>query len=112
MMANNYNIAFNEIDEINTPKLNSNSGHVYHQYTLRVLNGKRDDLRLYLGDLGIPSMIYYPIPIHKQKPYLNNQTLDNTEKLASEVISMPIHSELENSNQEYIIQNIINYFKN
>ena len=112
IMANNYNQAFNEIDMIKTPKVISNSDHVYHQYTLRVLNGKRDELKRYLIDLGIPSMIYYPIPIHRQKPYLNNQILINTEKLASEVISLPIHTELENSNQEYIIQSVKNYFKN
>ena len=99
IMAKNYNIAFAEIDELLTPKVISNSDHVYHQYTLRVLNGKRDDLRAYLNDIGIPTMIYYPIPIHKQKAYSNNQYLANTEKLADEVISLPIHTELENSNQ-------------
>ena len=61
--------------------------------------------------MGIPTMIYYPIPIHRQKAYLNNQTLENTEKLIDEVISLPIHTEIENSNQEYIIEKILN-FKN
>ena len=110
-MANNYNLAFNEINEIRTPKVILNSDHVYHQYTLRILNGKRDELKGYLNDLGIPSMIYYPIPIHKQKPYRNNQTLKNTDILSDEVISLPIHTELENSNQEYIIECLIKYFK-
>jgi dTDP-4-amino-4,6-dideoxygalactose transaminase len=111
IMANNYDLLFNEINEIETPKVISNSKHVYHQYTLRVLNGKRDELKNYLNDLGIPSMIYYPIPIHKQKPYRNNQTLKNTDILSSEVISLPIHTELENSNQDYIIDKFIKYFK-
>ena len=111
IMANNYNIAFEDIDYIDTPKVISNSDHVYHQYTLRVLNGKRDDLKVYLNNMGIPTMIYYPIPIHRQKAYLNNQTLENTEKLIDEVISLPIHTEIENSNQEYIIEKILN-FKN
>ena len=111
-MANNYNLAFGKIDEIKTPKRNSNSDHVYHQYTLRVLNGERDSLKAYLNDRGIPSMVYYPIPIHKQKAYMNNQILVNTERLTGEVISLPIHTELENSNQQYIIQNIVDYFKN
>ncbi len=111
IMANNYNLAFNKINQINTPKVISNSDHVYHQYTLRILNGKRDELKSYLNDLGIPSMIYYPIPIHKQKPYRNNQTLKNTDILSDEVISLPIHTELENSNQDYIIDKITNYFK-
>ena len=111
IMANNYNLAFSEIDQIKTPKVISNSDHVYHQYTLRVLNGKRNELKNYLNDLGIPSMIYYPIPIHKQKPYRNNQNLKNTDILSNEVISLPIHTELENSNQDYIIDNFIKFFK-
>ncbi len=111
IMANNYNLAFNEINEVETPKVISNSDHVYHQYTLRVLNGKRDELKSYLQDLGIPSMIYYPIPIHKQKPYSSNQTLKNTNILSNEVISLPIHTEIENSNQDYIVEKVLNFFK-
>ena len=111
IMANNYNQAFDEIKPLKIPKVNDNSGHVYHQYTLRILNGKRDEFKKYLNDLGIPSMIYYPIPIHQQKPYRNNQYLENTELLANEVISLPIHTELENSNQEYIIQMVKKYFQ-
>ena len=111
IMANNYNLAFKEIDELQTPKVIKSSDHVYHQYTLRVLNNKRDELKLYLKDLGIPSMIYYPIPIHIQKPFIENQTLENTEKLSDEVISLPIHTEIEASNQEYIIEMIQSFFK-
>ena len=111
IMASKYNLAFNEINEINIPKVNSNSDHVYHQYTLRVLNGKRDELKSYLNDFGIPSMIYYPIPIHKQKPYLNGQSLENSEILSDEVISLPIHTEIENSNQDYIIEKVKSFFR-
>jgi len=110
VMANIYNQALNEIDMIKTPKVISNSDHVYHQYTLRILNGERDKLRSYLDDLGIPSMIYYPIPIHRQKPYKNRQNLDYTDLLSKEVISLPIHSEYENSNQDYIIKMIRKFF--
>ena len=56
-------------------------------------------------------MIYYPIPIHKQKPYKNKQKLKNTDILSEEVISLPIHTEIENSNQEYIIDKILKFFK-
>ena len=57
-------------------------------------------------------MIYYPIPIHKQKPYKNEQVLEkNTETLSEEVISLPIHTELESSNQDFIIDKITKYFK-
>ena len=55
IMAKNYNLAFEDIDEIQIPKVISNSEHVFHQYTLRVLNDKRDQLKNYLNDLGIPS---------------------------------------------------------
>ena len=111
IMAKNYNLAFDGIDGLLTPKVIDNSEHVFHQYTLRISNNKRDDLKQYLFKLGIPSMIYYPIPIHKQKPYSNNQVLNNTEILCSEVISLPIHTELETSSQEYIIDNLIKFFK-
>ena len=111
IMANNYNLAFSDIDEIITPVVSESSDHVYHQYTLRLSNEKRDNFKNYLNNLGIPTMIYYPIPIHKQKPYANNQILENTEKLSHEVVSLPIHTELETSNQEYIIENVIKYFK-
>ena len=109
-MANKYNLAFKDIQYIQIPKVILNSEHIYHQYTIRVLNGKRDDLKDYLNNMGVPTMIYYPIPIHKQKAYSNNQTLDNTEQLANEVISFPIHTEIENSNQDYIIQMVKNFF--
>ena len=111
IMAMNYNLAFAEIGALLTPKVIANSDHVFHQYTLRVLNGKRDDLKSYLNELCVPSMIYYPIPIHKQKPYKNNQVLENTEILCKEVISLPIHTELENSNQDYIINMVKKFFK-
>ena len=111
IMANNYNLAFDKIDELQTPKVSSNSEHVYHQYTLRILNGKRNELKRYLNDLGIPSMIYYPIPIHRQNPYRNKQKLINTDILSNEVLSLPIHTELETSNQDYIIESIVNFFK-
>ena len=111
IMANNYNRAFRGLDNIKTPAVNSNSDHVYHQYTLRILDKKRDKLKKYLSDLGIPSMIYYPIPIHKQKPYMSNQKLDNTDILSEQVISLPIHTEINNSNQDYIIENFINFLK-
>ena len=114
-MANNYNAAFDVLDEIQTPTLIKNSTHVYHQYTLKILNKKRDELKQYLADNNIPSMIYYPIPLYKQeafKKYVSDDfKLPNTEDLSKEVISLPIHTELENSNQEYIIEKVLNFFK-
>ena len=115
VMANNYNLAFKKITEIQTPVVIENSTHVYHQYTLKILNQRRDDLKQYLMDCGIPSMIYYPIPLYKQqafKKYVSDDfTLPNTEKLSKNVISLPIHTELENSNQDYIIEKLLNFFR-
>ena len=115
IMANNYNLAFKKIKEIQTPKVIENSTHVYHQYTLKIMNNKRDQFKEYLSENGIPSMIYYPIPLYRQqafKKYVShNFKLPITEELSKNVISLPIHTELENSNQDYIIEKVINFFK-
>ncbi|MEC7479149.1 MAG: DegT/DnrJ/EryC1/StrS family aminotransferase [Bacteroidota bacterium] len=80
--------------------------HVFHQYTIRILDDKRDDLSKYLSDLKIPFGIYYPIPLHKQKAYKNKDYDDedflNTNLLSSQVISLPMHSELNDEQIEYI----------
>ena len=111
-MAKNYNEAFQEIDEIYTPKKTSNSDHVYHQYTIKMSPSIRNKFKDYLKKNGIPSMIYYPIPIHKQLPYSNcNINLTNTEILCDSVLSLPIHSEIKSSGQDHIINSVINYFK-
>ena len=114
IMANNYNLAFKNIKEIITPKVIKNSTHVYHQYTLKILNNKRDKLKEYLFEKGIPSMIYYPIPLHRQLAFKNyfsdDFKLTVTDELSKNVLSLPIHSELENSNQDYIIEMIKEFF--
>ena len=114
-MADNYNFAFENINAIQIPKVIKNSTHVYHQYTLKILNNERNKLKEYLYDNGIPSMIYYPIPLYKQqafKKYISNDfKLPITEDLSKSVISLPIHSEVENSNQDYIIEKVLNFFK-
>ena len=111
MMANEYDLAFLEVDDIQTPVVINASDHVYHQYTIRIKNGKRDDFKNYLSANGIPTMIYYPVPIHKQKPFQNKIKLKNTDLLSVETISLPIHSEINESNQSYIIEKILNFFK-
>ena len=115
IMANNYNLAFKAIKEIQTPKIIKNSTHVYHQYTLKILNNKRDELKQYLLENDIPSMIYYPIPLYKQEAFSKfveqGFELINTEELSKSVISLPIHTELENSNQDYIIEKVLNFFE-
>ncbi|MDA8859345.1 DegT/DnrJ/EryC1/StrS family aminotransferase [Flavobacteriaceae bacterium] len=112
-MAENYNKAFKSVEQLQIPELNKNSTHVYHQYTLKVLNGKRDDLMKYLEQNKIETRVYYPIPVHKQKAFSNysNISLINTDELATSCLSLPIHSEIENSSQKYIIDNVLNFFK-
>ena len=114
-MAENYNKAFNSVEQLHIPELNKNSTHVYHQYTLRVHPIYRDSLRLYLKGKGIDNRIYYPIPLHKQKVFSkivdSTYNLANTNLLSATCLSLPIHTEIENSSQEYIIDNVLNFFK-
>ena len=110
-----YNKELKKIKEIDIPNRVNYSTHVYHQYTLKVKHGKRDMLKLYLNEKNIQTMIYYPIPIHKQRAlkfYVgNNISLPISEKLCEEVISLPMHTELDDSLQEYIIKSIKSFFK-
>ena len=114
-MADNYNKAFQNTNNLQTPIEIDNSTHVYHQYTLKVLNGKRNELKEYLQSKGIPTMIYYPIPLYKQEAFSkyvdSNYYLKNTEELSKNVISLPIHTEIENSSQDYIIEKVLNFIK-
>ena len=112
-IAENYNNAFSSVEELIIPELNKNSSHVFHQYTLKVLNGKRDDLMKYLEQNKIETRIYYPIPVHKQKAFSNYSSINliNTDELVTSCLSLPIHSEIENSSQKNIIINLLNFFK-
>jgi dTDP-4-amino-4,6-dideoxygalactose transaminase len=112
-IAENYNIAFSTVKELLIPVLNKNSSHVFHQYTLKILNNKRDELMKYLDKKGIETRVYYPIPIHKQKAFCkySNIILSNTEELVTSCLSLPIHTEIENSSQKYIIDTVLNFFK-
>tara|TARA_B100001250_G_scaffold224022_1_gene192088 strand:+ start:38 stop:1171 length:1134 start_codon:yes stop_codon:yes gene_type:complete len=115
IMAANYNMAFKDIEFIQIPEVVTNSTHVYHQYTIKILDGRRDELKNYLQDKGIPTMIYYPIPLYKQEAFSkyvdDDYYLKNTEMLSENVLSFPIHTEIENSHQEYIINQVLNFFK-
>jgi len=113
-VADRYDAAFIKLDKLQIPTRASHSSHVFHQYTLRVLDGSRDELKAYLHDLGIPSMIYYPIPLYKQeafKPFTTVTHLPVTEQLCQEVISLPIHTEMTVEMITYISDTVTNYFK-
>jgi UDP-2-acetamido-2-deoxy-ribo-hexuluronate aminotransferase len=113
-VASKYDIAFKNVEDIVHQEAVPYSSHVYHQYTVRILNGKRDKLQEYLKAHDIPSMIYYPIPLYKQEAfagYHDGISHDVTETLCKEVLSFPIHTEMEEEVQDYIIKTIIEYFK-
>ncbi len=87
--------------------------HVFHQYTLKITNGKRDALHQHLMDKGIPNAIYYPVPLHKQKAYLDDRYKEEqfkvTNQLVETVISLPMHTELEREQQDLIIKTIMDF---
>jgi dTDP-4-amino-4,6-dideoxygalactose transaminase len=87
--------------------------HVFHQYTLRITNGKRDELSSYLNSQSIPHGVYYPIPLHLQKAYedsrYNNDDFKVTNRLSEEVISLPMHTELDEEQIEFITSHILKF---
>lgn len=89
--------------------------HVFHQYTLRITNGQRDALVEHLADLQIPSGVYYPIPLHLQKAYLDERYREEdfpvTDRLVGEVISLPMHTELDDEQISYITSTILNFIE-
>lgn len=112
--AAKYDAAFEDIDQITTPTRAENSTHVFHQYTLRISEG-RDDLKAHLDGLGIPAMIYYPVPLHMQKAYQDPRYTEGdfptTEQLSKEVISLPMHTELDDEQIDFITAAVCNYFQ-
>ncbi|WP_073175567.1 DegT/DnrJ/EryC1/StrS family aminotransferase [Chryseobacterium vrystaatense] len=113
-MADYYDEHLAGISEISVPKRSENSTHVFHQYTLKVKNGKRDGLQKYLAEKNIPSMVYYPLPLYRQEAFQQyvheGFSLPITEQLCSEVISLPVHTEFDQEVLDYIISEIKNYF--
>lgn len=92
------------------PQRTTYSTHVFHQYTLRIKDGKRDALQSYLKEHDIPSMVYYPLPLHRQEAFYglarNGSVLPHAENLTQAVLSLPIHSEMTEEEIGYIIETI------
>ena len=112
--ANYYDQHLGEISQIEMPTRVANSTHAFHQYTLKIKNGKRDELKQFLQEKGIPSMIYYPLPLHFQQAFKSDQypagSLPVSETLANQVLSLPIHTELSESTQDYIVKAVQQFF--
>lgn len=114
-MASEYDKAFSMIEGLEIPKRQVNSTHVFHQYTLKTKPELRDRIICHLKERGIPAMIYYPVPLYKQEAfsrYVETEfEIPNVESLCESVFSLPIHTEIESSNQDYIIQEVQNFFE-
>lgn len=111
LVAERYNAALVTDSRYIIPVRDQKSTHVFNQYTIRVNGIDRDQLREYLKENNIPSMVYYPLPLHRQQAYNcynhNDQLLQNSVSLCKQVISIPIHTEMKAETQEYIISRIL-----
>ena len=112
--AARYDAGLAGLEGIQTPVRRPESTHVYHQYTLRIAGGLRDALAEHLKADGIPTMIYYPLPLHRQVAYQSKRYSDQSfpvaDQLCAEVLSLPMHTELTTQTQELIIQSIQTFF--
>jgi len=108
--AEYYDQAFKNHSLIRIPKRMENSTHVFHQYTLCIEGGKRDELKEGLNKRGIPAMVYYPVPLHVQKAYehlgYKEGDFPTSEMLATEVLSLPMHTELDEEQLKYITESV------
>ncbi len=110
-----YDEAFATIKEIDIPARNSFSDHIFHQYTIKVPEGKNLQLQEHLKNHKIPSMIYYPLPIHRQEAFRQNirciGQLKISDMLTKSVISLPMHTELTQEQLSYITEKVIEFFR-
>ncbi len=113
--AHFYDAAFAGNEKIVVPFRASNNTHVFHQYTLTLNGVDRDALHHFLADNGVPSMIYYPVPAHRQKMFDSfggsDYKLDVTDWLTERVISLPIHTELDEEQQQFIVSKVIEFIQ-
>ncbi|MCE3227848.1 MAG: transcriptional regulator [Bacteroidetes bacterium] len=110
-VASFYDKAFANHPKLKTPKRVKNSTHVFHQYTLQLNGVDRTKLKEQLAEKGIPAMIYYPIPLHKQNAFKSDRNKDGafpvTEKLCASVLSLPMHTELDEETLNYITKTVL-----
>ena len=111
--ADYYDAAFNAHPKIQTPYRAPYSHHVFHQYTLVLEGADRNGLNEYLAGKNIPSMIYYPVPAHRQKMFAafgsETASLPVTDRLTERVISLPMHTELDEEQLKYITTSVLEY---
>jgi dTDP-4-amino-4,6-dideoxygalactose transaminase len=111
--ATYYDEAFKNNPKIQIPRRVKNSTHIFHQYTLILKDGNRDELKAYLQEKGIPAMVYYPVPLHTQNAYkylgYKEGDFPVSEHLCARVISLPMHTELDDKQLEYITSSIFSF---
>lgn len=113
--ADCYDELFKDVEQIATPERFSNSTHVFHQYTLRLVGIDRDALINHLHSMDIPAAVYYPVPLHMQKAYQSERYSEGdfpvTERLSKEVFSLPMHTELTRDQQEHVAMAVIEFIE-
>ncbi len=114
--ADAYDIAFADCPALRTPLRSPDSTHVFHQYTLRVLDGTRDALRAHLAERQVAHNVYYPVPLYSQGAFAKTVppgfSLPVTEMLCQQVISLPMHTELSEADIDYVTQAVLNFYGN
>jgi dTDP-4-amino-4,6-dideoxygalactose transaminase len=115
-VADFYDKALSACSQIETPVRMPFSTHIFNQYTIKVKDGKRDELKKFLASKDIPAMIYYPSPLHTQDAYkyLGYAETDFpvTTELCKQVISLPMHTEMDEEQLEYIAVAVLEFFNN
>ncbi len=114
-VADLYDEALAGILALETPCRAPFSKHIFHQYTIKVKYGRRDELKKYLESVGVPSMVYYPGPLHKQEAYIflgyGENDFPVTDSLCKQVLSLPMHPDMEQDQLDHITSSIINFFE-
>ncbi len=111
--AEYYTKAFSATENITTPIISNFTTHVFHQYTIQVKNVDRNALHQHLLDNGIPNAIYYPVPLHSQKAYVDARYKEDdfnvTNELINTVLSLPMHTELDDEQLDFITSTVLNF---
>jgi dTDP-4-amino-4,6-dideoxygalactose transaminase len=114
--ADRYDERLRTVESISIPCRSENSTHVFHQYTITIGDGKRDALKKYLESVGIPAMIYYPVPLNEQEAFKTIGvvcgSLETTRDLCASVLSLPMHTELTEGEQDFICNHIRSFLNN
>ena len=116
--AQQYELMFGDAglgEKVELPFVRSNARHIFHQFVVRVRDGKRDELQAHLRECGVGTDIYYPVPLHLQEcfAYLGYKEGDfpNSELAAKETLALPVYPELTDEQQDYVVSMIAKFFR-